>query len=107
MKWFGKIAFTHQEETEDGIWEDTPIVREYYGDIQRLSKRDQLSGINSDLTITNTLSVVADPFLLNSFSDILYVEFMEKKWRVNSVEVGYPRLTMTLGSLYKEDSDEE
>lgn len=108
MKWYGKIAFRNQVE-EDYVWRDEPIIKEYYGDVSRLSKRDQTTSetTNPDITITNTLSIVADPFLLNSFDTIEYVEFMGSKWRVSSVEVGYPRLTLTLGSLFKEDSNED
>jgi len=107
MKWFGNIAFSNQVETEPGIWEDKPVIRQYFGDLLRLSKRDQLSDqINRDIAVTNQLSVIADPYLLDSFQNILYVEFMGSKWRVSSVEVGYPRLTLTFGNLYKGEEDE-
>lgn len=107
MKWFGIIAFSNQVETEPGIWEDQPERRQYFGDLIRISKRDQLSDqINSDIAVTNQLSVIADPYLLDSFQNILYVEFMGSKWRVSSVEVGYPRLTLTFGNLYKGEEDE-
>ncbi|WP_130837527.1 DUF7253 family protein [Lachnoclostridium sp. Marseille-P6806] len=107
MKWFGVIAFSNQVETKPGIWEDRPERRQYFGDIIRNSKRDQLSDqINADIAVTNQLSVIADPYLVNCFHSILYVEFMGSKWRVSSVEVGYPRLTLTFGELYKGDYDE-
>lgn len=105
MKWFGEIAFSNQEETDVDVWEDKPIVRQYYGDLNKNYKSDQLAdNINSTVSVTNTLSVVADPFLLESFHKILYVTFMGQKWRVSNVEVGYPRLTLNFGSLYLEEA---
>lgn len=104
MKWFGQIAFSNQVETEPGVWEDAPIVRDYFGDVLKNYKRDNASSTsNSDISVSNQLSVVADPFLLNSFHDILYVTFMGAKWRVSSVDIQYPRMTIDFSGLYKED----
>lgn len=107
MKWFGEIAFSNQELVDTDVWQDKPIVRQYYGDLNKNYKSDQLSdSINRSVSVTNTLSVVADPFLLDSFHKILYVTFANQKWRVSSVEVSYPRLTLNFGSLYLEEDDE-
>ncbi len=104
MKWFGKIAFSNQSEVEPGVWEDVPVERDYFGDILKTYKRDNNSSTsNPDLTFSNQLSVVADPFLLDSFDKILYVTFMNSKWKVDSVELQYPRMTLTFGGLYKKD----
>ena len=34
-KWFGKIGYavTNETETEPGLWDDTILEREYYGDM--------------------------------------------------------------------------
>lgn len=107
MKWFGKIAFTDQEDDGTGIFKPIITEREYYGDLIRNSKRNENSSvINPDITLTNQLSVVADPFLLNSFHTIAYVTFAGAKWKVSSVEVNYPRLTLSFGSLYNADTIE-
>ena len=86
MKWFGQIAFSNQVEVEPGVWEDNnPIIRDYFGDVIKNYKRDNVaSSSNPDISVSNQLSVVADPFLLNSFHDILYVTFLGAKWRVSS-----------------------
>lgn len=104
MKWYGQIAFNNQTQVEPGIWESgDPIVRNYYGDVIRDSKRDQLQRINNDIVLVNILSVIADPYLINSFHDILYVTYGGSKWRISSVENNYPRLILHFGNLYKED----
>lgn len=35
-------------------------------------------------------------------TDGLYVTFMGAKWKISRVEVGYPRLILTIGGLYHE-----
>lgn len=107
MKWYGQIAYSHQEETSPGIIEDKPIVRNYIGDLLSNRKSNQTNdSINDDISITNQLSVVCDAYLLNSFHDILYVTFGGAKWKVSSVEVQPPRLILSFGSLYTEEVDE-
>lgn len=107
MKWFGQIAFSNQSEVEPGVWEDEPVVRDYYGTLNKVSKKNESTAeINQDIAVTNTLSVIADPFLLDSFQNILYVTFGGAKWKVSSVSVGYPELTLTFGDLYREESTE-
>lgn len=107
MKWFGKIAFADQVDDGTGIWENKIVERDYFGDILQNSKRNQVTEINQDITVTNQLSVIADPYLLDSFHKILYVTFMGSKWRVSEVQVGYPRLTLSFGSLYNEEETNE
>lgn len=105
MKWFGKIAFADQKDDGTGVWKSVITERDYYGDVLRNSKRDENSTvINSNITLSNQLSVVADPFILDSFTQIVYVEVFGKKWKVSSVDVNYPRLTINFGELYAEES---
>jgi len=105
-KWFGNIGFNSETvETEPGVWVETEVVRPYYGDILRNVRRlDTSDYLNDDLNISNTLSIVADPYALNNFHQMRYAEFMSAKWKITSVEVQYPRLTLTLGGVYTEES---
>lgn len=102
-KWFGKVGYSTTVEIEPGIWETDQIVeREYCGDILRnISRRYQNSGgINDDITTSNDISVIADPFAYEKFADICYVEFMGAKWKVSNIEVQYPRIILSLGGVY-------
>lgn len=102
-KFYGKIGFSSTSEDfpdEPGVWSGV-VERNYYGDLMRTAK--QATGndkVNTDIEIRNELSIVADPFLMNHFSDILYVEFMGTKWKVSGVEIKFPRLILTTGSVY-------
>ena len=106
MKWFGQIAFATQT-TQDGITTDDLTVRDYYGEVLRASKRDDANHIALDFTVNNRISIVADPFAMNTFHSIAYITFMGAKWRVSGVEVQYPRLIFDLGDVYAEETEGE
>lgn len=102
-KYYGKIGFVSTEETEPGIWEEVSMERLYFGDLIRNTRRlESSSKINSDLNISNQISILADPYLNNNLQRIRYVEFMGTKWRVETVDVQFPRLILSLGGVYNE-----
>lgn len=100
-KWFGKIGYAVTSETRPGIWEEVIVERNYYGDMIRNSRRLQAaSHVNDDININNELSIISDPYAMNSFHAMRYAEFMGTKWKITNVEVQYPRLILSLGGLY-------
>ena len=99
-KWFGKIGFADTKETSPGVWEEIITVREYYGDVTRNTRRFQSSeNLNDNIVVSNDISIVADPYAIQYFHSIRYIEFMGTKWKINNVEVSYPRLILTLGEI--------
>ena len=100
-KFYGNIGYVVTKETVPGVWKEEVTSRPYYGDITRNVRRIQNAGVvNDDLVISNTIRVVADPFAMENFHAIRYVEFMGTKWKASDVEVRYPRLVITLGGVY-------
>lgn len=100
-KWFGKIGYAETVETKPGIYEERITVRSYYGDVYRNTRLLQNSGnINDNINIANQISIVADPFAVNNFHMMRYVEYVGSKWKISNVEVQYPRLILTVGGLY-------
>lgn len=100
-KFYGTIGFVVTEETKPGIWTETPVERKYYGDIIRYSSRwDKGESINDNININNEISIIADPYLNQHFSEMRYVEFMGAKWKINSINVERPRLILSLGGIY-------
>lgn len=100
-KFYGVIGFRETVETAPGVW--TPQIKErtYSGDSIRTRRRLQSGGqVNDDISITNDISIISDPYAKENYLSILYVEFMGAKWKVSDVEVQYPRLILTLGGLY-------
>ena len=100
-KFYGIISYVNSVEIRPGAWKEQVTERTYYGDVTRNSRRLQSSDkVNDDVVINNEISIVADPYAINNFHSMRYVEFMGAKWKVSNVEVKYPRLILTLGGLY-------
>lgn len=100
-KFYGVIGYAATVQTEPGIYEEQIIETEYMGDVLRNTRRlREGSKINDDITISNQISIIADPYASNNFHAMRYVTFMGAKWKVSDVEVQYPRLILTLGGLY-------
>lgn len=103
-KWFGKIGYCSTVEVEPGVWLDNEIIeREYYGELLKNPSRRYSSAsdqVNDNLTISNDISILADPFARDHFCDIRYVEVLGSKWKVDNVEIRYPRLILSLGGVY-------
>lgn len=100
-KFCGIIGYEQTVETEPGIYEETIITNQYYGDVIRNSRRLQdNSKINSDINISNQFSIIADPFANNNFHSMRYIEYMGTKWKITDVEVQYPRLILSVGGVY-------
>lgn len=106
-KFFGRIGYAINEEIRPGVWRDKPTVREYYGDVIRDTRQYQASDtLNDNLNISNQFSIVADPFAYENFHAMKYVEYMGTKWKISNVEVQYPRLILTAGGVYNEQTTE-
>lgn len=104
-KWFGKIGYTVTAETEPGLWEETTIEREYFGDMTSDRRKRQSSNeINTNISLANVISIIADSFAYNNCSNIAYVEVMGTKWTISDIEVQYPRLILTIGGVYHGDT---
>ena len=100
-KFYGVIGYAITEETEPGIYEERIVEKEHFGDVIRNTRRlNNVAKVNDDITISNQISIVADPFANNNFHSMRYVSFMGSKWKVTEVEVQYPRLILTLGGVY-------
>ena len=104
-KWFGKIGYAVTAETEPGLWEDTIVEREYYGDmISDRRKRQTSDEVNDNINLANVISIIADPFAYENCSRMVYAEIMGAKWKITDIEVQYPRLILTIGGVYNGNS---
>lgn len=101
-KWFGKIGYSETVETTPGVWTPQDTVREYYGDVIRKSTRwaGNPDSTNDDLTVNCQISIVADPFAIDKFYSMKWIELMGTKWKITNVEPQFPRLLLTLGGVY-------
>lgn len=100
-RFYGAIGFAETIETKPGVWKDQITERYYAGDLNRNTRRLQSSNqVNDDLNISNEISIVADPYAHQNFHAMRYAAFMGTKWKINNVEVQYPRLILELGGVW-------
>lgn len=107
-KFFGKIGYGETVIIRPGVRDVQIVEKEYYGDLIRNSRRYESSGqVNDNLNISNSISIIADPYAYQNFHLMRYVEFMGSKWKISSVEVQYPRLILQVGGVYNDSSGKE
>lgn len=101
MKYYGMIGFITTEETAPSVFEEVVTERPYRGDVIRVSRRLQSDDKrNDDVTISNEIKIVADAFAYENFQNIRYLTWMGSKWKVNTITVDRPRLTLEIGGVY-------
>lgn len=104
-KYFGKIGYAVTQETKPGVYREVVSERDYYGDVLQFRRRwENGERLNDNLNVDNKISIVADPFAYENFHAIRYVWWMGARWKVTSAEVEYPRLVLTVGGVYNEQS---
>lgn len=104
-KFYGPIGYGTDVESPagGGVWKK--VITEYmvFGDIVRNTRRlNDGSQVNNDLSVGNSLSIVADPYALEHFHEMVYIKWLGAYWLVANVEVvpDSPRLMLRLGGVY-------
>lgn len=106
-KYYGKIGYAVTAETEPGVWTEQITERVYYGDVIRNARRTQTTDqVNDDISISNEISIVADPYAYENFHSMRYAEYMGTKWKVTNIEVSYPRLILSIGGIWNGNKTE-
>lgn len=101
-RWFGKVGYSETVETKPGVWTPQDTVCEYFGDVKRDSTRwnGSSESTNDNLTVNVQISIVADPFAIEHFSSIKWIEYMGAKWKITNAEPQLPRIILTLGGIW-------
>jgi hypothetical protein len=100
-KFVGAIGYATSTLTAPGVWTDNVVERAYTGDVLK-KRRSWRSGdkVNPDLTISDTISIIADGFTLSNVGSMKYVVWQGEKWSIASVDIERPRVVLELGGLY-------
>lgn len=101
-KFSGVIGYGHAVRTAPGVTQDVITERKAYGDVIRNSRQLQENdnSTNDDISVGNSLSIVADAYASENFFAIRYVEWAGALWKVSNVDVDRPRLILRLGGVY-------
>lgn len=109
-KFCGAVGYGSTIETSPGVWEVDIQERTYYGDVlSRNIRWERNEQQNDNLTINNSISIIADPYAFDHAAQIRYVKWAGAKWKVTNIDFQRPRLVLTLGGVYngEEPEDEE
>jgi len=101
-KFYGAVGYVEEVETATDVHENKPIERMYKGDLLKVNRRlENGVDINDDVTISNQISIVADPYANNHMHTMRYVKWRGIPWKVVNVDASQaPRLILTLGGVY-------
>ena len=100
-KFYGEVGYAITVETSPGVWEENITEKLYYGDvIENTRKLQEGQNINFDLSVQNSISVIADAYADEHFFAIRYVKWAGAYWTVTDVKVQRPRLLLRLGGVY-------
>lgn len=100
-RFYDEVGYGTSVETAPGVWEDVIIARKYFGDVLRNTRKlDSGAQVNNDLSVGNSISIMADDDAFAHFFNMRYVKWMGTRWIVSEVEVSPPRLILRLGGVY-------
>ena len=100
-KFYGAVGYASPVQTTPGVWKEDIIEKKYYGELVRNVRNLQTSqNVNDNITLSDEISIVADPFANHNFHSMRYIEYMGAKWKITKVEVRYPKLILTVGGVY-------
>lgn len=106
-KFSGLIGFSLPAETRRGVYAPSITEKKYRGDVVKNARRytESADTINSGLTLSNTISIVADKFAKEHIGLMRYVVYGGVKWKIESVDIAYPRINLTIGGMYNGDEN--
>ena len=102
-RFFGVVGYGKSVETpsDSGVWENVITETAYFGDVLRNTRKMNAGdGLNDNLSVNNSISIVADEYAIQHFFEIEYIRWEGVLWSVTSVEVKAPRLILSLGGVY-------
>jgi hypothetical protein len=100
-KFHGRVGFGQQAETAPGVWTEQITEHSYYGDVIQNSRSiREGDNLNPDITIGNSISIVADAYANEHIFAMRYVEWAGERWAISNIDVQRPRLILRLGEVY-------
>jgi hypothetical protein len=98
----GVVGFAQQQETKPGVWTDVLVERPYKGTVERHAVQTRTGDeLNPDLTVNNSISIIADEYARTYFPVIRFVVMGGVAWSVENVDVlQRPRLLLRLGGVW-------
>lgn len=109
MKFAGKVGFwMENQEVKPGIYDNVMIERSYVGDVSRAYHKweEKTDSTNDDLRLNNQISILADLYAQQNWGSIKYVLWNGVRWKVNTIGVSFPRITLEIGGTWYGETPE-
>ena len=103
MKFYGKVGFIKEVEKPEGsgIYVPEIIEKEYAGSIEQIVQKWQpAEQVNDNIIFYNKFNLFVDPYTLENLGYMRYIEWQNSKWKISSISVNYPRISVEIGGLY-------
>lgn len=103
-KFYGAIGYALPEEIKPGVVAYTNIAeRMYKGDfVKRTTKWNPSDDLNDNLELQDDISIVADEYAYTHSNFMKYATLFGTKWRIKSISISRPRITISLGGVYND-----
>ena len=93
MRYCDKVGYRRTYEVLDENGDGTGVS----------SRNSNGESINDNSLLSNSISIIGNPFALTNFTSIIWIEHLGVKWKVSSVDVtNYPRMVFSLGGVWNE-----
>lgn len=56
--------------------------------------------VNDDFRVNNQISIIADSFCIAHASRMKYITWIGQKWKIESVDISYPRIIISIGGVW-------
>lgn len=100
-KFYDVIGYSEKTEIRPGVWDDVITERSYYGDVIRDTVNSREGDqINSDITLGNAISIVADAYANEHIFAMTYIRYSGVLWTVRQAEIKSPRIIVRMGGRY-------
>jgi hypothetical protein len=77
-RFYGEVGYgiSIEAPTDSGVWVDAITEYSYFGDVIRNTRKlESGESLNNDISVGNSISVVADQYAIEHFFDIKYVRW--------------------------------
>ena len=102
-RFYGEVGYGEsiEDPVGSGTFKDVITEQAYYGDVIRNTRALQVGEkVNDDISIGNSISIVADEYAIAHIFAIKYLRWAGVLWTVTNVEVRHPRLILSIGKVY-------
>jgi hypothetical protein len=95
------VGYSHTVRTTKGVAQEVITEKPAYADIFRSQIiPGAADSVNTDLTVNNSVSFVADAYASANVFAIRYVDWAGTVWKVAEATVQGPRLVLRLAGVY-------